>query len=58
MILITAATIRFLNPALIRPKSFVAVPKPTPIMGPMIGEISMAPMVTAVEFTFDQPRRP
>jgi hypothetical protein len=27
-------------------------PKPAPIIGPISGDISIAPMITAVEFTF------
>ena len=33
--------------------SDVARPKPSPIIGPINGETSMAPMTTAVEFTFN-----
>jgi len=32
--------------------SFTPSPSPIPIIGPMRGEISMAPIITAVEFTF------
>ena len=32
--------------------SIVPMAKPMPIMGPMRGEMSMAPMMTAVELTF------
>jgi len=32
-------------------KSFVAAANPTPTIGPIRGEMSIAPMITAVEFT-------
>ena len=32
--------------------SVVPTAKPTPTIGPIKGEISMAPIITAVEFTF------
>ncbi|MNH45934.1 hypothetical protein D3C79_1085330 [compost metagenome] len=34
----------------IRRRSCTAAPYPKPTMGPISGEISMAPMITAVEF--------
>ncbi len=33
-------------------KSFIPMESPMPIIGPMSGDISIAPMMTAVEFTF------
>ena len=33
-------------------RSVVAMPKPIPMIGPIIGETSMAPITTAAEFTF------
>ena len=35
-----------------RSKSSVPTPNPIPMIGPMSGEISIAPMMTAVEFMF------
>lgn len=43
---------RFLNDFLIKGKSYCAVPSPTPRIGPISGEMSIAPMITAVELTF------
>ena len=34
-------------------KSFSPTDKPTPMIGPINGEINMAPIMTAVEFTFN-----
>ena len=39
---------RFINS-----KSFSPTDNPTPIIGPINGEINMAPIITAVEFTFN-----
>ena len=38
---------RFINS-----KSFIPTDSPTPIIGPINGEINMAPIITAVELTF------
>ena len=35
-----------------RSKSFIPSESPMPMIGPMSGEMSIAPMITAVEFTF------
>ncbi len=35
-----------------RSKSLMPSEKPTPIMGPMMGDMSMAPIITAAELTF------
>ena len=43
---------RFLNDSFIRLMLFVPIDRPTPSIGPMTGEMSMAPIMTAVEFTF------
>ena len=45
-------TIRFLNADLMRGVSLVPMPRPMPMIGPMSGETSIAPMMTAVELTF------
>jgi hypothetical protein len=39
---------RFINS-----KSFNPTESPTPMIGPISGEMSMAPIITAVEFTFN-----
>ena len=49
---IMVAIARFLNPFLRSEKSFIPAPYPIPMIGPISGEISMAPIMTAVEFTF------
>ena len=41
------------NDRLSSSSSNVPMESPTPKMGPIIGEINMAPMMTAVEFTFN-----
>ena len=51
--LITTATSRLRAPFRISWVSKIPTPTPTPMMGPMSGEINMAPMITAVEFTFN-----
>ena len=33
-------------------KSYIPAPKPMPVIGPMSGEISIAPMMTAAELVF------
>ena len=45
-------TSRFLNADLMRAVSLVPSPSPIPMIGPMRGDTSIAPMITAVEFTF------
>ena len=45
-------TNRFLRASLMRVVSFTPKPRPIPMIGPIRGEISIAPMMTAVEFTF------
>ena len=45
-------TSRFLNADLIRGVSLVPRPRPMPIIGPISGDTSIAPMITAVELTF------
>ena len=47
------ATPKFPTDLRTSPKSFTPTPRPTPMMGPISGEISMAPMITAVELTFN-----
>ena len=42
---------KFLNERLSSLTSFVPAERPIPIMGPIRGEISIAPIITAVEFT-------
>ena len=51
-ILINTIISRFLNPFLIRRGSLTPSPSPTPKIGPMSGEMSIAPIITAVELTF------
>ena len=48
---ISTITSRFRPAALSRSKSLVPRAKPAPMIGPMSGEMSMAPIITAVEFT-------
>ena len=48
----TVATSRFLNERFISGKSYCAAPSPSPRIGPISGEMSIAPMITAVELTF------
>ena len=43
---------RFVRLSLMSFVSFVPSPRPTPKIGPISGETSMAPMITATEFTF------
>ena len=38
---------------LISSKSLIPTPRPIPIIGPISGEINMAPIITAVEFVFN-----
>ena len=45
------AIARFRKEVLINSKSLIPTPKPIPMIGPIKGEINMAPMITAVEFT-------
>ena len=44
-----AAITRLRNDCLISSKSVMPTPSPSPMMGPMSGEMSMAPIITAVE---------
>ena len=44
---------RFFNERLNSTKSYVAILKPTPVIGPINGEINIAPIITAVEFIFN-----
>ena len=50
MLMIVAMS-KFLPPFFTSSKSLVAIPRPIPIIGPMSGEINIAPIITAVEFT-------
>ncbi len=43
----TTAAEMFFRLRLTRVKSWVAMPRPMPMIGPMSGEISMAPIITA-----------
>ena len=49
---ISTIIIRFLPELRNRSTSLVPSARPTPMIGPIRGEMSMAPMITAVEFTF------
>ena len=49
--LTSTITIRFLNADLISSVSSVPSPRPIPKIGPISGDTSIAPMITAVEFT-------
>ena len=51
--LITVAIPKFFAARLSRAKSFIPVASPMPMIGPIRGDISMAPIITAVEFTFN-----
>ena len=44
-----AAIARFLRERFRRSKSWIPTPRPSPIIGPISGEMSMAPIITAVE---------
>ena len=50
--LMTTITIRFLNDFFKKDVSFVPSPYPMPNIGPMSGDMSMAPMITAIELVF------
>ena len=50
--LISIITSMFLRDDLSRPVSFIPSPSPIPKIGPRRGEISIAPMMTGIEFTF------
>lgn len=52
MTLKTVAVTKLRKDFLIRSKSEIPNPNPKPIIGPIRGEISIAPMITAVEFIF------
>ena len=43
---------KLFNERFISSKSFSPTDSPTPMIGPISGEISMAPIITAVELTF------
>ena len=45
------ATPKLPNDRLTKSRLFTPTPSPTPMMGPIKGEINMAPITTAVEFT-------
>ena len=51
--LMTTMIKKFRNDVLRRSSSRVPTESPMPVIGPIIGEINMAPMMTAVEFTFN-----
>ena len=42
----------FITLCLIRSKSEIPSPRPNPMIGPISGEINIAPIITAVEFVF------
>jgi hypothetical protein len=48
----SVAIIRLWNDLFISSKSCTPTARPMPIIGPISGEMSMAPMMTAVELTF------
>ena len=50
--LMTVATRKLVADRLNRLMSLIPTAKPMPMMGPIKGEMSMAPMMTAVELTF------
>ena len=50
--LMRVATPKFLAALFSNGRSSIAMANPMPIMGPINGDMSMAPMMTAVEFTF------
>ena len=49
--LITIIITRFFSESLISAVSLVPRPRPSPKIGPMSGDMSMAPMITGMEFT-------
>ena len=49
MILANTANPKFFKDWRSRPKSWIAMLYPIPLIGPINGEISMAPIITAVE---------
>ena len=54
MVTLNAVVIRKLfKERFISSKSFIPTESPTPIIGPINGEINIAPIITAVEFTFN-----
>ena len=54
VVTLKAVVIRKLfNERFISSKSFRPTDKPTPMIGPINGEINMAPIITAVELTFN-----
>ena len=48
----TVAVAKLRKARLIRSKSEIANPRPNPIIGPIKGDINMAPLITAVELIF------
>lgn len=50
---IKTATPRFRNNLLSNSKSLMPAARPIPIMGPINGEINIAPMIIAVELTIN-----
>ncbi len=50
--LMSVATPKFFSDRFSRSRSLMPTARPMPMMGPMSGEMSMAPMMTAVELTF------
>ena len=53
MTLKTVATAKLRNERLISSKSYMPNPSPIPMMGPISGEINIAPIITAGELTFN-----
>ena len=51
--LIPVITNRLVKALLRRPVSFIPKAKPIPIMGPISGDISIAPIITGMELTFN-----
>ena len=51
--LITTAIVKLYNDFFRSEKSDIPTLKPNPMIGPIRGEISIAPMITAVELTFN-----
>ena len=52
MMLMTTITVKFFSESFKRRASSVPRPRPKPKMGPITGEINMAPMMTGMELTF------
>ena len=49
----TVAVAKLRNDRLIKSKSEIPNPKPNPMIGPISGEINIAPIITAVELVFN-----